>query len=125
MAPTTVNMHYEVDSCGDEKNKIIIIDNFHPDPAALFLHAQTEPYFTAQVEDFYPGKRKPVDGKYPDYLADSIESLLRDTYNIAANQSMSVGLCTYSLTTKTERQLRPIQCIPHIDTHDNSQFAVV
>ncbi|WP_086933438.1 DUF6445 family protein [Agarilytica rhodophyticola] len=119
------NLHYKVLECGDEKNKVIVIDNFHPDAETIFKKAQTSPHFTAQAEDFYPGKRKPVEQQYVLYLIKTLEQLLKKTYNIEKNKMLSVGLCAYSLTTNTERQLRPIQCIPHIDTHDKYQFAAV
>jgi len=110
---------------GNEKNALLIIDNFAGAPAELRELATTGPAFSAQASDFYPGLRKPVTGHYPAACLTALEPLLKNRFKIPGHAKMELSLCAFSLTTTPPGQLRPIQSIPHIDTHDPNQFALV
>jgi hypothetical protein len=119
------DLQVQVDYIGQEKNPLLIIDNFHLAPELLRNQAETEPPFVAQASDFYPGLRKPVGGTYAlDCLA-AITPIVKKTFAIPDKRQPLPNLCAFSLTTTPPEQLRPIQSVPHIDTHDPEQFAVV
>lgn len=110
---------------GREANIALLIDNFHPSPQALIQAASNGDSFIQGKNDFYPGKRKPLDNNYRQFLQAAVEPHLRQTYNITHKAQCTLSLCAYSLTTTPTRKLKPIQQIPHIDTHEAMKFAVV
>ncbi|WP_049631629.1 DUF6445 family protein [Cellvibrio sp. pealriver] len=115
----------DVQLIGHEKNPLLIIDNFCNTPNALTDQACSGEPFIAQASDFYPGLRKQVDGNYPAQSLNAITSLVREVFSIDASRAVQQSLCAFSLTTTPPEKLRPIQSVPHIDTHDPSHFAMV
>lgn len=114
-----------VEYIGNGKNPLLIIDNFHLAPELLRKQAETGSPFVAQASDFYPGLRKPVGGTYPVDCLAAITPIVKKTFAIADELLSQPILCAFSLTTTPPGQLRPIQSVPHIDTHDPHQFALV
>ncbi|MCE3254014.1 MAG: hypothetical protein K0Q67_3034, partial [Cellvibrio sp.] len=114
-----------VELIGHEQNPLIIIDNFFATPEQLREQANSEPGFIAQASDFYPGLRKQIIGIYPAQSLQTAIPLVRETFAIAPERKAQLSLCAFSLTTTPPEQLRPIQSVPHIDTHDPLQFAMV
>ena len=58
-------------------------------------------------------------------LLQKIEPVLRQVFDLPAQYEPRVRMSAFSLTTTPPQQLRPIQCVPHIDNHTANQFAVV
>ncbi len=114
-----------VERIGQEQNPLLIIDHFFAAPEQLVEQACSEPGFIAQASDFYPGLRKQVAGDYPAQSLHRIEPLVREHFAIAPDRNAQLSLCAFSLTSTAPEQLRPIQSVPHIDTHDPLQFAMV
>jgi hypothetical protein len=117
--------HIRVERIGQEQNPLLIIDNFFVAPEKLLAQAASEPGFMAQASDFYPGLRKEIIGDYPAHSLHTIIPLVRETFSIALERRAQMSLCAFSLTTTAPEKLRPIQSVPHIDTHDPLQFAMV
>lgn len=114
-----------VELIGVEKSPVLIIDNFFSAPELLLQQAKSEPGFVAQASDFYPGLRKHIIGIYPAQSLHTIAPLVRKFFAIATERDVQLSLCAFSLTTTPPEKLRPIQSVPHIDTHDPLQFAMV
>lgn len=114
-----------VERIGREQNPLLIIDNFFAAPEHLMKQACSEPGFVAQASDFYPGLRKQIIGDYPTQSLHTLIPLVRDVFSVAIEREAQLSLCAFSLTTTPPEKLRPIQSVPHIDTHDPSQFALV
>ena len=114
-----------VERIGQEQNPLLIIDNFYAEPDQLLQQACSEPGFTAQASDFYPGLRKQIRGDYPTQSLQCIVPLVREYFAVAPERTAQLSLCAFSLTSTAPEQLRPIQSVPHIDTHDPLQFAMV
>lgn len=110
---------------GTELQPVIVIDNFVTDPLALVDLAAGSPAFAAQATDFYPGLRKLVPGDYSRQMLQNVGPIIKEVFELAADTAAKISLCAFSLTTTPVGKLRPIQCVPHIDTHDPNQFAVV
>jgi Family of unknown function (DUF6445) len=125
MHELTSQQKIRVELIGQEQNPLLIIDNFFATPEQLVEQACTEPGFIAQASDFYPGLRKPITGDYPALSLHSLIPLVSETFSIAAERTAELSLCAFSLTTTPPEKLRPIQSVPHIDTHDPLQFAMV
>jgi len=125
MHDLTTQQHIRVERIGQEKNPLLIIDNFFAAPKQLLEQANSEPGFTAQASDFYPGLRKQITGDYPAQSLQTVASLVREIFAVATERAAQLSLCAFSLTSTPPGKLRPIQSVPHIDTHDPLQFAMV
>jgi len=123
----TINsaMRVTIEAIGNEKNPLIILDDFALEPNALIELAQQPPAFSAQATDFYPGLRKTLAGNYPEQALAQLEPLIRQVFAVPAENTAQLSLCAFSLSTTPPHKLRPIQCVPHIDTHDPDQFALI
>ena len=113
-----------VERVGNEQNPLLIIDDFVLQPDLLRAQANASPPFVAQASDFYPGLRKPVTGNFPPLCLTAVSPLIAAIFSLD-NIHAHISLCAFSLTTTPSTQLRPIQSIPHIDTHNGDQFALV
>jgi hypothetical protein len=118
-------MKVTIEAIGNEKNPLIILDDFALEPNALIELAQRPPIFSAQTTDFYPGLRKPLAGDYPAQALTQLEPLIRQVFAVPTENTAQLSLCAFSLSTTPPHKLRPIQCVPHIDTHDPHQFALI
>lgn len=125
MHDSTRQQQIRVELIGQEQNPLLVIDNFFAAPEHLLEQASSEPGFIAQASDFYPGLRKQITGDYPAQSLRTIIPLVRETFSIAAEREAQLSLCAFSLTTTPPEKLRPIQSVPHIDTQDPLQFAMV
>ncbi len=123
--PDFTKQQVRVELIGREQNPLLIIDNFFAAPEHLIKQACSEPDFIAQASDFYPGLRKPILGVYPVQSLHTITPLVREHFSIAPEPKAQLSLCAFSLTSTAPEKLRPIQSVPHIDTHDSMQFAMV
>lgn len=121
------NQHppFNLVSIGDEPQSVMIIDQLVKNPGELIDLAAAEPGFSAQASDFYPGVRKPAPRSYTQYLLDTVAPLIASAFQLDSNQRASISLCAFSLTTTPTGKLHPLQCVPHIDTQDRHQFAIV
>lgn len=113
---------------GDEKSPIIIIDNFVNEPNALIesaIESVSENYgFQSQASDFYPGVRKPAPASYQallNKLGNLLSAKLPSASIVRADSIMSA----YSIATTPVKSLRPIQMIPHFDSPEPKQYALV
>lgn len=125
MHELTSQQQVRVEHIGQEQNPLLIIDNFFAAPEQLVEQACSEPGFIAQASDFYPGLRKQIRGNYPTQCLQMLGPLVRETFSIGAEYKAQLSLCAFSLTTTPPEKLRPIQSVPHIDTQDPLQFAMV
>lgn len=114
-----------VERIGREQSPLLIIDNFFAAPEQLVEQACNEPGFIAQASDFYPGLRKHIVGDYPAQCLQTIAPIVSEAFSTPPELRAQMSLCAFSLTTTPPEKLRPIQSVPHIDTHDPLQFAMV
>ena len=123
--PEKVGVAYDAHVLGHEAQPLVVIDDLVDDPEALIALAEADPPFVAQPTDYYPGIRKPISNTYSDILLQKVEPVLRDVFGLEHQYQPQVRLSAFSLTTTQPQNLRPIQCVPHIDNHAPNQFAVV
>ncbi len=119
------NLKFLVQRIGNEQTPVIIVDNFLSAPETLIDLAATEPAFAGQKTDYYPGLRKLISGDYAAQSLSMIEPNIREIFSVPSANTSHVSLGAFSLATTPADKLRPIQCVPHIDTHNPYQFAVV
>ncbi|MES2824167.1 MAG: DUF6445 family protein [Pseudomonadota bacterium] len=119
------DLKISIQTIGREQNPLIIIDNFFAAPENLIALAKSDAPFVGQTTDYYPGLRKIAPEAYAEQSLEILAPLIRNAFNLSKENTARTSLCVFSLATTPTHKLRPIQCVPHIDTHDPYQFAMV
>lgn len=107
---------------GTEQTPLLVIDHFFPAPDWLWQQAQQGDY-QADPANFYPGVRAPTPQSYQDALQNLLP-LLQQVYAPQA-QHLRVLSSAFSLACTPAAQLKPIQMLPHFDTVEPHQLAMV
>lgn len=119
------NQHVGFARIGEERQPLIVVDELVADPHALIVSAQQGEGFSQQNSDFYPGVRKVLHDTYPEFICDVITTSVLPRLNEFKQHFVSSGLCAFSIANQSPSTLLPIQRIPHFDTSDPTQWAVV
>jgi hypothetical protein len=109
---------------GFERHPVMVIDGFMPEPEGLVAYAESGDSFCASPHDYYPGVRKPTPPQYAADLCATYAKLLREAFALGGTEPHAL-LSALSITTTLPGKLRPIQRLPHFDTSDPRQLAVV
>lgn len=112
---------YQVHRFGQEREPIVVIDDFPCDFDGLCADAIAQNY--APNGPFYPGLRAPASAGYLGAGGAVIEAVLRDVFNIQTG--ISVAECNYSLVTTAPQDLKLIQKLPHYDGVEPGRLAVL
>lgn len=102
---------------GPERVPLLIVDDAHPEAAALRDQALAAAY-AAPDGDLYPGVRAPVSHGYGAWLATVAGQ-------VAGEAGITVLRSTFAVATLDPAAAAPIQRIPHFDTTDSSVIAAV
>ena len=116
---------YRVLTIGQENTPLIVWDDFFPSPEALVDEAAKGAQFQANRTDYYPGLRKLTESSYANWALAKVSQAVRREYQLESTCVGRMNLCAFSLTTTKVHELRPIQCVPHVDTQDARQFALI
>lgn len=113
---------------GNEQTPLLIIDGFASNAEELVQFAASTQngaeQFKAQQSDYYPGVRKTVPHNYKAYLKATLP-LLNTHFAKDKKNALEVVLSAFSIACTSPSDLRPIQMLPHFDTPNNNQFAIV
>jgi len=109
---------------GCEDQAVFIVDDFHPQPNKLVEFACDRDQFSAVAEDFYPGIKRSQES--PQYFSclKQLEKGLVAAFDLS-DSNMTLDTSCYAISNTQESELLPIQCVPHFDTTDSHQIAVV
>jgi len=107
---------------GTEQTPLLVIDHFFPACDWLWQQAQHGTY-QADPANFYPGVRTPTPQSYQDALQNLLP-LLQQVYRPQAQQ-VRVLSSAFSLACTPPEQLKPIQMLPHFDSVEPHQLAMV
>ena len=110
---------------GNEHQPLLIIDNFASAPTALIRCAGEGALFEADRQNFYPGKRKPAPEAYSEQLSSLFLSQFKDIFACEYATSATTVGSAFAISDTPPDKLRPIQMLPHFDSCDTKQFAVV
>jgi hypothetical protein len=111
-----------MDRIGHMKAPVIVIDDFHPDPAALVADAESRGTFAA-TSKYYPGIRAQGTLEYVQFVRDRLRRLLPEVFG-APNDVIPTE-CNYSLVTLRPEETIPFQRVPHFDGTDMHTIAVL
>lgn len=121
-------MSVEVVEIGEGRHPLIIIDQALEAPERVNHAAEALAPFPAVDNNYYPGLRRLlVPGQddayaYVDAVCRGIAPLMRDVFGV---ERFSVTEASFSIVTKPAEKIEPIQCIPHYDSLDPFNFAVI
>ena len=110
-----------VQAIGRERERVVVIDDFAPDPLALRAAAAELAF--APATNFYPGVRASVAPAYFNGVRDTIAEVLRDVFGHAGDAKV-LG-AWYQLVTTSPDRLQPVQRIPHFDATEPGRIAIV
>lgn len=110
-----------VDWIGNERNAVVVIDDFAPDPQAL-RDAARDLAFVPMPSQYYPGKRAIAPAGYAETVGPTITSALREFYGC---KQIELQQCYYSLSMTPLHELTTEQRLPHFDTVFENYYAAV
>jgi hypothetical protein len=108
--------------------KIIVVENLLKNPQALMDFAAQnsfEPYPRLASGKGYPGIRLTPPSDYSFTITEFIKPLIKKEFGIADDIEMHKSECAISLMTTKPEDLGDVQRLPHFDTSNINQFAVL
>ncbi len=112
-------------SFGRENTPLLIIDNFAKNYHELIEEAGDGSLFVADTKNFYPGKRKLTKASYAEQICSHYLSLFTDYFGFKHKNSARSIISAFAISDQKPEQLRPMQMLPHFDTTQSNQLAVV
>jgi hypothetical protein len=111
---------------GEEAEPVLVADGVMRNPAALVDYAAREVRFHPPPagENFYPGLLGAIPLNYVSALVAMLRPSLEQAFGLGGS-APSQATCNYSIVTHSPEQLNLAQRIPHIDTTDPLQFAIL
>jgi hypothetical protein len=113
-----------VDHVGLERSPVIVIDNFAADPEAIVEHAASLAPFAPARQTFYPGVRAPVPMPLVQAIQAYLDGAIRAAFDLG-DQTVKSGGWEYSLVTTAPANLTPRQRLPHIDSTNAGNLALL
>ena len=125
---------------GNEQTPLIVFQDFMPDASELIEYA-LEQRFVANPNDFYPGIRTSAPNSYKNRLVEIVGQVFQQfddeqffagldgQQELQGTKSpvpdINVTLSALSINNVAEQDLKPIQMLPHFDSTQQNQWAVV
>jgi hypothetical protein len=110
---------------GDEKIPLLIIDNFANSVSDLVDFSGDGSSFQADKNNFYPGKRKLMPSDYGKQICRQYLPFFHSFFDCPQTSLAKTVLSALAIADTPVKELRPMQMLPHIDTPQSNQFAVV
>lgn len=110
-----------IEHIGDERQPLIVIDDFVPDPHRL--RAAAEPLDYRPMGRHYPGLRAEVAADDVDAFLEPVQQLIAETFGF--REPARVISAGYSIVTTPPSALSPIQRLPHFDGLEAERVALL
>jgi hypothetical protein len=124
----SLNPHPQVtvQAVGAEAEPVMVVDGVMRNPDALVEYAAREVSFQPPPggENFYPGLRGAMPLSYVSTLVAALRPQLEAVFQLK-DAAPARAICSYSMVTFEPGQLAPAQRIPHVDTADPLQIAIL
>lgn len=108
---------------GLERTPLLVIDNVLLETDWLCQQAQ-QAKFSGQADNYYPGIRAVSPLVYQQAITQALFPLLHNVFAPKAT-GLRTLMSAYSIATTGVQELRPIQMLPHFDTVEPLQLAMV
>lgn len=110
-----------VQQIGEEREPVVIIDNFTGQPDRLRAMGEAARYYPAGVD--YPGRRAPADPSYLDIRRDLMMQVMARVFGLT--RSIQCEVAAFSIVSLAPQDLSPRQRIPHHDHSDAGRVAIM
>ncbi len=114
---------YRVDLVGNERQPVLVIDNFLGDPDSLVEYCAKTAKFNAD-QGFYPGVKFPTPGLYVEAMSRHLGELIYSVFELPSGIRRGVR-SAFSLVVTPPAQLLPAQSVPHSDSATMTDLASV
>lgn len=114
---------YRVDLVGNERQPVLVIDNFIANAESLVDYCCQATHLNAE-NGFYPGMRGAGPGLYMDAVSKHLGALISKTFQLSSHTQRKMR-SVYSMVTTPPDELSPLQCAPHCDSTLMSDLASV
>jgi hypothetical protein len=109
---------------GAEREPVIVIDNFLSDPEVLVEYCARHSDFDGVSDTFYPGSRAPIPPIYSFALRSFLGTVIAQAFGLG--DSVVTGeLSHFSLVTTQPERLGVVQRMPHFDSTNPKQLALL
>ncbi|MGI2170581.1 DUF6445 family protein [Shewanella sp. MF05960] len=115
----------QVQLIGQQQTPVIVLDNFAGDISELIDIAINDSQFNQDKSSFYPGQRTALPRQYIIDVLDAVFQLIYDVYRIPTTRRLKPQQGVFSLIDTQEKDLIPLQCLPHFDTPNPYYFAIL
>jgi hypothetical protein len=112
---------YHIEHFGDEKEPVIVMDNFSGKLDLLLRHAQSQKFSPGSA--YYPGVQAQADVNYLTLRRKELPQIMRDVFDI--QHGLNIESCVYALVTRPPETLTPGQRLPHHDGNEGNLFALL
>ena len=111
---------------GHEQEPLLMVEGILRDPAELIDYAATQVAFTPAwgPNGGYPGLRAPAPLNYVNQLVRALDPKIRRAFGLG-DVRLARAECNFSMVVQRPDELTPLQRIPHVDTLDPLQFALL
>ena len=115
-----------VHAVGAEAEPVMVVDGVMRRPDVLVEYAAREVSFQPAParENFYPGLLGAIPLTYVSALVEALRPQLEEVFELGDAVPVRAS-CNYSIVTCQPAQLEPAQRIPHVDTADPLQIAIL
>jgi len=114
---------YRVDYVGNERQPVLIVDNFLRDAESLVEYSARSAAFDVE-KGLYPGTRFPTPGLYVEAMCLHLGDLIYSTFEMQPEVRRKVK-SVFSMVMTPPAQLLPPQCVPHSDSAKMNDLASV
>ena len=111
---------------GEEREPVLIVEQLLRAPEQLIDYAAREVEFAPVYgpDGGYPGIRAPAPLNYVEALVRALNPIVEKAFDLE-DVKLAKADCSFSLVTLPPGRLAPLQRIPHVDTVDPLQFAML
>ncbi|HTU11380.1 MAG TPA: DUF6445 family protein [Allosphingosinicella sp.] len=119
-------LNVSLERIGREREPVLIVEQLLRAPEQLVDYAAREVRFAPVwgPEGGYPGIRAPAPLNYVESLVRALSPAMEKAFGLG-DVALSRADCNFSLVTLPPGALAPLQRIPHVDTVDPLQFAML
>lgn len=121
MTDTESRNGYTIHRMGNEKEPLVVIDDFFSDPDLLVRDASKQAFNIPSP--YYPGIRAHAPADYMFEKDDMLREILTDIFGYT--RAAKLDGCSYSLVTTKPEELQPIQSLPHYDSCNGDRIALL
>ncbi len=109
---------------GAEHETVVVVDNFLDNAQLLVEYAAAHCEFDGVSDAFYPGRRAPIPPIYCFALRAFLGGIIAEAFGLNSS-AVSGELSHFSVVTTPPEQLQHVQRMPHFDTTNPKQLAVL